>query len=236
VVNLIFLVLGALLFMYFEKTGFGSGVLKVETPRTDLLFAEIANSGSLGIVVPILFLLGLIAAAYSSADSALTSLTTSFSVDFMNIKNKPIESQNKIRIITINRKDINKCEFRLILFWDSIGLFLMFIKSTENEVVRDVSAESALEYAAAMRPKRNNIGTTIPKEPLLAISANNKSVLGVSTFKTPDPNPVFSKYMNNRAPRTRKIKLTTLKHNISPSEESSHQTVEVFTSLSRLEH
>ena len=97
VVNLIFLVLGALLFMYFEKTGFGSGVLKVENPRTDLLFAEIANSGSLGIVVPILFLLGLIAAAYSSADSALTSLTTSFSVDFMNIKDKPIESQNKIR-------------------------------------------------------------------------------------------------------------------------------------------
>ena len=97
VVNLIFLVLGALLFMYFEKTGFGSGVLKVENPRTDLLFSEIANSGSLGIVVPILFLLGLIAAAYSSADSALTSLTTSFSVDFMNIKDKPIESQNKIR-------------------------------------------------------------------------------------------------------------------------------------------
>tara|TARA_B100001057_G_scaffold20141_1_gene18630 strand:+ start:146 stop:1657 length:1512 start_codon:yes stop_codon:yes gene_type:complete len=97
VVNLIFLVLGALLFIYFEKTGFGSGVLKVENPRTDLLFAEIANSGSLGILVPILFLLGLIAAAYSSADSALTSLTTSFSVDFMNIKDKPVESQNKIR-------------------------------------------------------------------------------------------------------------------------------------------
>ena len=97
IVNLIFLVLGALLFMYFEKTGFGSAVLNVENPRTDLLFAEIANSGSLGILVPILFLLGLIAAAYSSADSALTSLTTSFSVDFMNIKDKPINSQNKIR-------------------------------------------------------------------------------------------------------------------------------------------
>ena len=41
--------------MYFEKTGFGSGVLKVENPRTDLLFAEI-QYGSLGIVVPILFL------------------------------------------------------------------------------------------------------------------------------------------------------------------------------------
>lgn len=97
VVNLIFLVLGALLFMYFEKTGIGSAVLNIENPRTDLLFAEIANSGSLGILVSILFLLGLIAAAYSSADSALTSLTTSFSVDFMNIKDKPIKSQNKIR-------------------------------------------------------------------------------------------------------------------------------------------
>ena len=97
VVNLIFLVLGALLFMYFEKTGFGSAVLNIENPRTDLLFAEIANSGSLGILVPILFLLGLIAAAYSSADSALTSLTTSFSVDFMNIKEKSLESQSKIR-------------------------------------------------------------------------------------------------------------------------------------------
>ena len=97
VVNLIFLVLGALLFMYFEKTGIGSAVLNIENPRTDLLFAEIANSGSLGILVPILFLLGLVAAAYSSADSALTSLTTSFSVDFMNIKDKSIKSQNKIR-------------------------------------------------------------------------------------------------------------------------------------------
>ena len=63
VVNLIFLTLGALLFMYFEKTGYGSAVLNIENPRTDLLFAEIANSGSLGVLVPVLFLLGLVAAA-----------------------------------------------------------------------------------------------------------------------------------------------------------------------------
>ena len=97
IVNLIFLVLGALLFMYFEQTGVGSNVLKVSNPRTDLLFAEIANNGSLGLSVGILFLLGLIAAAYSSADSALTSLTTSFSIDFLNIETKPIENQPKIR-------------------------------------------------------------------------------------------------------------------------------------------
>ena len=97
IVNLIFLVLGALLFMYFDQTGVGSNVLKVSNPRTDLLFAEIANNGSLGLYVGILFLLGLIAAAYSSADSALTSLTTSFSIDFLNIETKPIENQPKIR-------------------------------------------------------------------------------------------------------------------------------------------
>ena len=97
IVNFIFLVLGALLFMYFEQTGVGSDVLKVSNPRTDLLFAEIAKNGSLGVSVGVLFLLGLVAAAYSSADSALTSLTTSFSIDFLNIETKPIEKQPKIR-------------------------------------------------------------------------------------------------------------------------------------------
>ena len=96
-VNLIFLVLGALLFMYFQETGIGSNILKVDNPRTDLLFAEISNNGSLGILVSILFLLGLIAAAYSSADSALTSLTTSFSVDFLNIEEKAENKQKRIR-------------------------------------------------------------------------------------------------------------------------------------------
>ena len=96
-VNLIFLVLGALLFMYFQETGIGSKILKVDNPRTDLLFAEISNNGSLGILVSILFLLGLIAAAYSSADSALTSLTTSFSVDFLNIEEKAENKQKRIR-------------------------------------------------------------------------------------------------------------------------------------------
>ena len=42
-------------------------------------------------------MLGLIAAAYSSADSALTSLTTSFCVDFLDIENKPKDRQKSIR-------------------------------------------------------------------------------------------------------------------------------------------
>jgi len=78
VVNFLFLLLGALLFIYSNKMGIEVPVLDGKM-RTDLLFREIALNGDLGISIGIIFLLGLIAAAYSSADSALTGLTTSFS-------------------------------------------------------------------------------------------------------------------------------------------------------------
>ena len=95
VVNLVFLALGALLYMYYQETGVGQIALNMG--RTDLLFAEIAQSGDLGIVAGVLFLLGLIAAAYSSADSALTSLTTSFSIDFLDVDKLENAQQEKIR-------------------------------------------------------------------------------------------------------------------------------------------
>ena len=96
IVNVIFLALGALLYMYYEQTGIGANAL-IKEGRTDLLFAEIAQNGKLGLTVGVLFLLGLIAAAYSSADSALTSLTTSFSVDFLNVEEKVEVEQKRIR-------------------------------------------------------------------------------------------------------------------------------------------
>ena len=95
IVNFFFSSRGFIIYVFWQ-TGVGSNVLKVSNPRTDLLFAEIAKNGSLGVSVGVLFLLGLVA-AYSSADSALTSLTTSFSIDFLNIETKPIEKQPKIR-------------------------------------------------------------------------------------------------------------------------------------------
>jgi Na+/proline symporter len=95
-VNFIFLSLGALLFIYAEKFGVDIPVLEGRT-RTDLLFPEIAMNQGLGTALAITFIIGLIAAAYSSADSALTSLTTSFSVDFLNIENKPKEAQKPLR-------------------------------------------------------------------------------------------------------------------------------------------
>jgi Na+/proline symporter len=98
IVTFVFLLLGALLFIYSQK----SGIIIPElngSPNADLLFPEIALNSNLGSIIGITFLLGLIAAAYSSADSALTSLTTSFCVDVINLKNKSQEFQIKIRKI-----------------------------------------------------------------------------------------------------------------------------------------
>ena len=96
VVTFLFMLLGALLYIYAKKHNIGIPLMD-GSPKTDLLFPEIALNSGLGITLAITFMLGLIAAAYSSADSALTSLTTSFCVDFLNIENKPQEDQKKVR-------------------------------------------------------------------------------------------------------------------------------------------
>ena len=92
VITALFMVLGALLFLYARQEGIAIPLMDGQ-PKTDLLFPEIALKGKLGIGVAITFILGLIAAAYSSADSALTSLTTSFCVDFLSLENKTENEQ-----------------------------------------------------------------------------------------------------------------------------------------------
>jgi len=90
IVNFFFLALGVLLTDYAQQNGIDA--------HKDQLFPIIATKGSLGLATAIFFLLGLIAAAYSSADSALTSLTTSFSIDILEIdKKKDKKTQEKIR-------------------------------------------------------------------------------------------------------------------------------------------
>ena len=96
IVTGLFMLLGALLFIYAKKEGIAIPFMDGQA-KTDLLFPEIALNGNLGIGVAITFILGLIAAAYSSADSALTSLTTSFCVDFLRLEEKEVSQQKKIR-------------------------------------------------------------------------------------------------------------------------------------------
>ncbi|MBR4850090.1 MAG: sodium:solute symporter [Alistipes sp.] len=76
VVIFLFLLLGVLLYIYASHAG-----IVVEEP--DNLFAQVATSKSFPIIVGIVFVLGLISSTYSAAGSALTALTTSFTVDIL---------------------------------------------------------------------------------------------------------------------------------------------------------
>ncbi len=98
-VTFAFMLLGALLFIYADANQIALPVMD-GSPKSDLLFPEIALNSGLGFTVAATFMLGLIAAAYSSADSALTSLTTSFCVDFLGISKRPVEKQKKMRKAT----------------------------------------------------------------------------------------------------------------------------------------
>lgn len=74
-VNLLFLSLGVLLMMLAKKEG-----LAVPA-NSDELLPMFAATGRLGDTVLILFVIGIVAASFSTVDSSLTALTTSFCVD-----------------------------------------------------------------------------------------------------------------------------------------------------------
>ncbi len=118
-VNLMFLSLGALLYSIAGKYG-------IQYLKPDDLFPAVVLSETLGFPIIIIFILGLIAAAYSSADSALTSLTTSFSIDILNIN---IEDRGSIII----RKYVHLI-FSVIIF-----LVIMLL-----DVINDQSIISAI--------------------------------------------------------------------------------------------
>ncbi len=90
-VNLVFVTLGALLYLYAQAKG-------IEIPaKTDQLFPILAFE-YFPPVMGILFLLGLTAATFASTDSALAALTTSFCVDFLNFE-KRTEKDPKLNLV-----------------------------------------------------------------------------------------------------------------------------------------
>ncbi len=101
IVNLLFLSLGALLYLYAAE----KGIPFLE--KTDDFYPMLALN-NLGLLVGITFLLGITAATYASSDSALTALTTAFCVDFMNVEGKPEAQRSRIK------------------FWVHIGFSVLF--------------------------------------------------------------------------------------------------------------
>ncbi|MDD6473119.1 MAG: sodium:solute symporter [Bacteroidales bacterium] len=85
----LFLFLGTLLYRYAASTG-----LQVSK---DELFPTIATNGGLPVIVGIMFIIGLVAAAYNAVGSALTALTTSFTLDILNAKNLAEEALKVLR-------------------------------------------------------------------------------------------------------------------------------------------
>lgn len=110
--NLLFLSLGVLLYQYADT-------VNLALPETsDKLFPMIALN-ELSPYVGILFILGLVAAAYSSADSALTALTTSFSVDILNIEKRELSKKKKRSIRKWVHVMISLVLFLLILAFNA---------------------------------------------------------------------------------------------------------------------
>lgn len=90
-VNLLFLALGVLLYLYSEAKGINLPL------NSDDLYPMLATE-HFSTLAGIVFVLGIIAAAYSSADSTLTALTTSFCYDFLEIERKyPLKDRTRIR-------------------------------------------------------------------------------------------------------------------------------------------
>ena len=116
--NLLFLFLGALLYLYSESVNF-----QLPTSTDDLYPLLALNE--LGFLTSIIFILGIIAAAYSSADSALTSLTTSFCIDFLDIQKR--KNKRKIRLLV-------HIGFSILLFM----VILIFNEINDESVINSI--------------------------------------------------------------------------------------------------
>lgn len=118
VINIFFLSVGALLYMYAAQHG-------ISVEKTDYLYPTIALK-YLGIIPAVVFMLGLTAATFATTDSALTALTTSFCVDFLNFnKGKDVNS----------KKMVNTRHYVHIAFSGVLFLTIIIFNAINNDAV-----------------------------------------------------------------------------------------------------
>ena len=128
IATVLFLSLGVLLYQYAMTQG-------IAIPgRTDELYPMLALN-YFGVAAGIVFLLGIIAAAFSSADSALTALTTSFCVDILNIKKHEVKNQNRTRMLV-------HIGFTLLMFC----VIIVFNSLNDSSVVSAVFKVAGFTY------------------------------------------------------------------------------------------
>jgi Na+/proline symporter len=131
IVNFLFLFLGASLYLFAA-----SGHIELPT-RSDDLFPVIALR-HLGPLAGIVFLIGLISAAYPSADGALTSLTTSFSIDFLGLQKRNTLSEKQKEQI----RYIVHGVFAVIL----LGIIILFREINDRAVIEKLFTVAGYTY------------------------------------------------------------------------------------------
>ena len=113
VVNFLFLSLGAVLAIYVQQKG-------MQFSDTDLIFPTVAFQ-HLGSVAGLVFIIGLISAAYPSADGALTSLTTSFCIDIIGLEKKTTWQEKKKKKVRYTTHLLFALVFLLlIIFYNAV--------------------------------------------------------------------------------------------------------------------
>lgn len=128
VATVLFLALGVLLYVYASKMGIGI------PQSTDDLYPLLALE-HFGIAAGVVFMLGIIAAAFSSADSALTALTTSFCVDILSLPSKKVESQKRTRFLV-------HIGFTVLMFC----VIIVFSQLNDSSVVNAVFKVAGFTY------------------------------------------------------------------------------------------
>ena len=126
-INLFFLSVGALLYLFAQKNNISIPLVD-GVQRTDFLFPEIAIK-YLGIVPGIVFLLGLTAATFATTDSALTALTTSFCIDFLEMDKKTISKENN----SVNEKRMIKTRHFVHISFSLVMFFVIIIFDSFND-------------------------------------------------------------------------------------------------------
>lgn len=114
----LFLGLGVMLYLYAEKFGIQLEIENGKFVNTDNLF-PILSLGSFGTIAAISFILGITAASFSSVDSSLTALTTSFTHDFLDIAHKNSKEKKRLK--------------NYVLFGFSVIIFIIIMLFSESK-------------------------------------------------------------------------------------------------------
>lgn len=149
VINLFFLSVGALLYIYAGK----NGIDVASMPTPDYLYPEIALH-HLAVVPGIVFMMGLTAATFATTDSALTALTTSFCVDFLNF-NKKTDPNDRALVRTRNRVHFG---FSIIM----LLVILVFRVINNDSVVNAIFTAASYTYGPLLGLFAFGILTKLP--------------------------------------------------------------------------